>query len=109
MTDDEASRLKAVTEQYEPFLLGRVIRVSDQTGILVQKDGLRLFKRNTVFAKVGPCLPPVPGKLKIAHSIIVAIRASNREAPPSGAGENGGSLALAVNRSRFGANSSPCA
>ena len=55
MTDDEASRLKAVTEQYEPFVLGRVIRVSDQTGILVQKDGLRLFKRNTVFAYVGPC------------------------------------------------------
>jgi hypothetical protein len=52
MTHYEAPRLKAIAEEYEPFLLFRVIRVIEQTGVLVQKSGPRLLERNTMLCKV---------------------------------------------------------
>ena len=50
-----------------------MIRIVYQTGLLVQKNGLRFLERHTVLGRVGLCLTPVPGKAYIAHSIIIAI------------------------------------
>jgi hypothetical protein len=38
MNDDQASRLKAIAQQHEPFFFLRVIRVIDQAGVFVQKN-----------------------------------------------------------------------
>jgi hypothetical protein len=40
MTDDQTTRLKAVAQQQEPVFFLRVIRVVDQAGALVLKNGL---------------------------------------------------------------------
>jgi hypothetical protein len=52
MTHYEASRLKTIAEQYEPFLNVRVIRVIKQTGVLVKKSGLRFVEGNAVLSQV---------------------------------------------------------
>jgi hypothetical protein len=44
MTDDEATRPKAVAQQQEPVFIRGVIRISNQAGILIQKNGLRLLE-----------------------------------------------------------------
>jgi hypothetical protein len=44
MTDDETTSLKAVAQQQEPVFILRVIRIVDQAGALVQKNGLCFFK-----------------------------------------------------------------
>jgi hypothetical protein len=40
MTDDQTARLQAVAQEYEPIFVLRVIRVADQAGALVLKNGL---------------------------------------------------------------------
>lgn len=52
MTHYQASRLKTIAEQDEPFLVVRMIRVIEQTGVLVQESGLRFVEGNTVFCQV---------------------------------------------------------
>jgi hypothetical protein len=47
----EASRLKTIAKQYEPFLIFRVIRVIEQTGILVQKSGLHFVEGTPCFVR----------------------------------------------------------
>ncbi len=44
MADDKATGLKAITQQQEAIFIRRVIGVSDQAGLLVQKNGRRLLK-----------------------------------------------------------------
>jgi len=73
MTDDEAARLKAVTQQQKPVFIFGVIRIVDQASALVLENGLRLLERDSVPQQVGSRLVPIPGKLDIAHSIIIAI------------------------------------
>ena len=75
MADDQATRLKAVAKQHESFLILRMVRVIDQAGALVQKNGLCFLKGNAVFRQIRSSFTAVPGKLDIAHSIILAIRA----------------------------------
>jgi hypothetical protein len=50
-----------------------VIRVIDQAGVFVQKDGLRFLEGDAVLHQVGLSLAAIPGKLDIAHGIILAI------------------------------------
>jgi hypothetical protein len=38
MIDDQASRLKAVSQEDEPFFLVRVIGIIDQAGVLVEEN-----------------------------------------------------------------------
>jgi len=47
--------------------------VVDQAGALVQKNGRCFLERDTVLDQVGSSLTLIPGKLDIAHSIILAI------------------------------------
>ena len=77
MTNDETSRLKAVAQQQESILIGGMIGIVNQTGALVQKDRLRLFEGHTVLGHVCSCLAAIPGTFYIAHSIMVALRATN--------------------------------
>jgi hypothetical protein len=76
MADDEATRLRAVSQEQEPVFIFRVIRVIDQAGALVQKNGLCLLECNAMFCMVGLGFMMIPGKCDIAQSIIVAIRRS---------------------------------
>jgi len=78
MTDDQAARLKAVAQEHESFLFFGMIRVIDQAGAIVQKNGPCFVERNAVPGHVGPSLTAVPGKLNIAHSIILAISDAQR-------------------------------
>jgi hypothetical protein len=73
MTDDQAASLKAIAQQDEPFFLLGVIRVIDQAGVFVQKNGPRFLEGNAVLYQVGLSLAAIPGKLDIAHGIILAI------------------------------------
>jgi len=50
-----------------------VIRVIDQAGVFVQKDGLRFPEGDAVLHHIGLSLAAIPGKLDIAHGIILAI------------------------------------
>ena len=73
MADDETTRLKAAAQQQEPIFIPRVIRIVNQAGALVQKNGLRFLEGDAMLGKVGSSLTSIPGKLDIAHSIILAI------------------------------------
>ena len=44
MTDDQTARLKAITQEHEPFFLPGAIRVVDQAGVLVQEDSPGFLK-----------------------------------------------------------------
>jgi len=50
-----------------------VIRVIDQAGVFVQKNGLSFLEGNAVLHQIGSGLAAIPGKFYIAHSIILAI------------------------------------
>src|ERR1035438_9156393 len=50
-----------------------MIRVIDEAGELVEENSLRFLEGDTVLRQVGASLVPIPGKLNIAHSIILAI------------------------------------
>jgi hypothetical protein len=73
MADDETTRLKAVAQQQEPVFIPRVIRIVNQAGALVKENGLRFLEGNAMPGQVGSSLTSIPGKLDIAHSIILAI------------------------------------
>ena len=49
-----------------------VVRIVDQAGVFVKKHGLSLVERDAVLGDVGSRFTPIPGKLDIAHSIILA-------------------------------------
>ena len=76
MADDQAARLKTISKQHEPFFFLRVIRIIDQAGVLIEKNSLRFLEGDAVLHQVGSSLAAIPGKLDIAHSIILAISAS---------------------------------
>ena len=44
MAHDQATCLKTVPQQQEPIFIPRVIRIVDQAGALVQKNGLRFLE-----------------------------------------------------------------
>ena len=73
MTDDQAVRLKTITQEQEPFFFPGVIRVIDQAGALIQKNSLSFLERDAVLYQVGSSLALIPGKLNIAHTGILAI------------------------------------
>ena len=73
MIDNQAACLKAVTQDHESFFYLRVIGIVDQACALVQENRLRLVERDAVLGEVGSSLAPVPGKVYIAHSIILAL------------------------------------
>jgi hypothetical protein len=50
-----------------------MIRIVDQAGVLIEKNGFRLLERDAMLCNVGPRLARIPGRLDIAHSIILAI------------------------------------
>jgi len=52
VADNEASPLKAVTDQQKSFFLVRMIRIIDQTGVLVEKDSLSFLEGDTMFGKI---------------------------------------------------------
>jgi len=81
MADDQTARAKAISQQQETILVLGVIRVVDQASVLVQKHGLSLLKGDAVFYKVGPSLARIPGKLYIAHNIILAIQKDRDTSP----------------------------
>ena len=73
-----------------------MIRVIDQAGAVVKKDSFRFLERDAVLCQVGSSLAAVPGKVNIAHSIILAILAARVSGPlPHGRGS-----VLARNRAR---------
>lgn len=73
MADCQTSRLKTVSEEYEPLFFIRMIGIVEQAGVLVEKHGLGFFEGHAVFCQVGSGLANVPNKPDIAHSIILAI------------------------------------
>jgi hypothetical protein len=50
-----------------------VIRIVDQAGVLIQENSLSLLKRDAVLYQIRLSLAPIPGKIDIAHSIILAL------------------------------------
>jgi hypothetical protein len=56
MADDETTRLKAVAEQQESIFIPRVIRIVNQAGALVQKNGLRFLEGDAMLGQVGSSL-----------------------------------------------------
>jgi hypothetical protein len=52
-----------------------VIRVIYQAGALIQKNSFCFLEGDAMLYQVGSGLAPIPGKLDIAHSIILAITA----------------------------------
>jgi hypothetical protein len=50
-----------------------VVRIVDQAGVLIQKDGLRFLKRDAVLYQVGFSFAAIPGKFDIAYIIILAM------------------------------------
>ena len=75
MADDQATGLKAVAKRHESFFILGMVRIINQAGTLVQKNGLCFLEGNAVFRQIRLSFTAVPGKLDIAHSIILAIHA----------------------------------
>ena|ERR1700733_1014760 len=73
MIDDQAMRTKAIAQKHESFFIVRVIWIVDQAGILIQEHSLGFLERDAVLCKVQSGLAAIPGKLYIAHSIMLAI------------------------------------
>lgn len=44
MMDSQAMSLKAIAEQHKSFFLPRMIRIINQTGVIVQKNRLGFFE-----------------------------------------------------------------
>ena len=77
MTDDQTVRLKAISQQQESILVLGMIRIVDQAGLLIEKNRLCLLERDAMLYEARSSLGPIPGKLDIATSIILAIQAEN--------------------------------
>ena len=73
MTDDQAVRLEAIAEEYEALCFLRVIRITDQASVLVQKNSLCFLERDAMLYQVRSSFAAIPGKFNIAHIIILAI------------------------------------
>ena len=73
MHHNQTTRLQAAAQKHEAILILRVVRIVNQAAAFVRKDSLGLLKRDTVLGEVGTRLAPIPGKLNIAHSIMIAI------------------------------------
>jgi len=78
MSDDEALRLKAVTQQQKSFFFIGMIRIVNQARLLIEKNGLSFVKGDAMLGKVRSGLPGIPGKFDIAHSLILAISSATR-------------------------------
>jgi hypothetical protein len=50
-----------------------VIRVIDQSGVLVQKNSPCFLEGDAMLYQVGSTFATIPGKFNIAHSIILAM------------------------------------
>ena len=70
MHDDQYSKPCAQTQEYKAILIGRVIWVIKQQRVLVCKDTLGFFKRDTVLPFVGPALRRVGVKAEVGHMIM---------------------------------------
>ena len=73
MIDDQAACPKAITQEHKPFFVLGMIRVIDQARVLVQENSLCILEGDAMLDQVGLSLAPIPGKLYIAHNIILAI------------------------------------
>jgi len=78
MANDETTRPKTVAQQQETIFISRMVRIVDQTGALVRKSGLCLLERDAVLCQVGLSFTAIPGKINLAHIIILAISATCR-------------------------------
>jgi hypothetical protein len=70
MDDCETSRLRTVTEKYEPLFLAGMIGIV-QLGVLVQKGCLRFFERHAVFHQVGSGFANIAIKYPGANPILL--------------------------------------
>ncbi len=73
MTDEETTSLNAEHQHQKTILFLRVIRIVDQTSVLIEKHSLGLFERNSMLDQIGSGIRPVPGEVDIAHRIILAL------------------------------------
>jgi len=60
VADHQQSQAAAQAEQHKSVLVLGVIRVVDELGILIRKDGLSVFEADPVLALVGRCLLGIP-------------------------------------------------
>jgi hypothetical protein len=71
MAHDEDAERGAQAQQYESSLIVRMVRVVNQKGALVEKDGLGFLERHAVLAPVQPILLGIPFESKVAHAMLV--------------------------------------
>ena len=67
MTYDQRPQARAESQENEPILVVRVVRIGDQKCLLVQEYRFGLGERHTVLARVCHVLAFVPDELKISH------------------------------------------
>ena len=71
MTDDQAARLKAVSQQQETRFFIRVIGIIDQASALIREDGLCVFKGHAMLPPIGRGLLWIPLEVEGGHRHIV--------------------------------------
>jgi len=65
MHDNQQSGSRTHAQENESVFIFQVVGVIEQPGLLVQKHGLRLVKRDAVFLDVRACLRLVPRDLRL--------------------------------------------
>ena len=71
MAHEQLSECATQAEKNKALFVFGVIWVIDQLGVLIDEDGSRLFKRDTVFLRVDARLVLIPLEAKCAHLCIL--------------------------------------
>lgn len=71
MANDEEPCLAASAKQHEAVFIGRMLRVVDDDGMVVEEGRTSLIERNAVLSLVGGCLATVPFESQLLHHYIV--------------------------------------
>lgn len=63
--------MKTQTEQNETFLVFGMIRIVDEFGVFIVKNGLRFFEAHAMLFKIQHRLAPIPLESQFAHGVNV--------------------------------------
>jgi hypothetical protein len=73
VTNDQKTQARAETEQNEPLLVRRVIRIRNQFGALVRENRARLIEAHPVFPEIRRRLGGVPLEAQVGHKTSITI------------------------------------
>ena len=73
VADDQYAKMTANAQHQKSILVCRMVGVEEPQGVLIQEDGLSLFKRNFVLLPVLLALRLVPLESYFSHTYTVLI------------------------------------